>query len=190
MALHFEKEAEADFATLYLKPTLKTPSVIERQAAGVYTRAVFDVFQDEFIESLGYHADKVEDGMVLKFTVAREEEYGRSYLVTFNQSDKQAKCSCCKFEYAAVLFRHVLRIFFMVGVQILPEEYIVKRWTMDAVGSIALDERPVEPGVSSPECLTAWYNDLCRNGFDIRNQGSYVAGRLQGRKGCPSEGIC
>uniref|UniRef100_A0A0A9GNT6 Protein FAR1-RELATED SEQUENCE n=1 Tax=Arundo donax TaxID=35708 RepID=A0A0A9GNT6_ARUDO len=189
MALHFEKEAQADFATLYLKPTLKTPSVIERQAASVYTRAVFDVFQEEFNASLGYHADKVEDGMVLKFIVAREEENGRSYLVTFNQSDKQATCSCCKFEYAGVLCRHVLRIFFMVGVRLLPEEYIVKRWTMDVVGSIALDERSVEPGVSSPECLAAWYNDLCQNGLSYAMRGAtlpdlYKVAKVALQKAC------
>uniref|UniRef100_A0A0A9E1E9 Protein FAR1-RELATED SEQUENCE n=1 Tax=Arundo donax TaxID=35708 RepID=A0A0A9E1E9_ARUDO len=173
MALHFEKEAEAEFATLYLKPTLKTPSVIEKQAAGIYTRAIFDVFQ-EFIESLGYHADKVEDGMVLTFIVAREEDNGRSYLVTFNQSDKQAKCSCYKFEYAGLLCRHVLRIFFMVGVRSLPDDCIVERWTMDAVASIALDERQLEPGISSSECLAACYDDLCQNGLTYAMRGAML----------------
>ncbi|XP_062233899.1 protein FAR1-RELATED SEQUENCE 5-like [Phragmites australis] len=174
MALRLEKEAEADFATLYLKPNLKTPSIIERQAASIYTRAVFEVFQEEFIQSLGYHADKVEDGMILKFIVARQEDNGRCHMVTFNQSDKQAKCSCCKFEYAGVPCRHVLRIFFMVWVRSLPEEYIVKRWTMDAVGSIAPDERSVEPQLSSPESLCAWYNELCENGLAYAMRGAML----------------
>ncbi|KAL6873622.1 hypothetical protein ACP4OV_013704 [Aristida adscensionis] len=59
---------------------------------------------------------------------------------------------------------YVLRIFFMVGVRSIPEEYIVKRWTMDEVCSNALDEQPFEPGVSSTDGLAAWYNDLCQNG--------------------------
>ncbi|XP_040381144.1 protein FAR1-RELATED SEQUENCE 5-like [Oryza brachyantha] len=121
MSLSFEKEAQANSVTAYSKPTLKTPSVIERQAANTYTRAVFDLFQEEFIESLGYHADKIEDGVILK---------------------------------------HVLRIFFMVGVRTLPEGYILKRWTMDAVTSVVPDERSLEPAGSFPERLVAWHNDL------------------------------
>ncbi|KAF0903718.1 hypothetical protein E2562_029087 [Oryza meyeriana var. granulata] len=93
MMLSFEKEAQANSVTVYSKPTLKTPSVVERQAANIYTRAVFDLFQEEFIESLGYHADKIEDGVILKYNVAREEENGRSYIVSFNQLDRKAECT-------------------------------------------------------------------------------------------------
>lgn len=172
MALSFEKEAQANFVTAYSKPTLKTPSVIERQAAAIYTRAVFDIFQEEFIESLGYHADKIEDGVILKYNVASEEENGRGYIVSFNQLDRKAECTCCKFEYAGILCRHVLRIFFMVGVRNLPEEYIMKRWTMDAVSSVVPDERSLETGVSFPERLVAWYNDLSLDGLTYGMRGA------------------
>ncbi|KAL5200647.1 hypothetical protein ABZP36_021850 [Zizania latifolia] len=172
MASRYEKEAQANFTTAYSKPTLKTPSVIERQAASIYTRAVFYVFQEEFIESLGYHADKIEDGLVLKYNVAREEENGRSYVVSFNQLDRKAECTCCKFEYAGILCRHVLRIFFIVGVRTLQEEYIVKRWTMDAESSVVPEERPLEPGLSFPERLVAWYNDLSLDGLTYGMRGA------------------
>jgi hypothetical protein len=68
---------------------------------------------------------------------------------------------------AGVLCRHVLRIFFMVRVRYLSEEYIMKRWAMDSAGSIVVNQ-PLEPGISPPECLAVWYNDLCQTGTRLR----------------------
>lgn len=44
MATQYEKEAEADFATVYSKPPLKSPSPMEKQVAEIYTNVVFDKF--------------------------------------------------------------------------------------------------------------------------------------------------
>ncbi|KAG0485514.1 hypothetical protein HPP92_009593 [Vanilla planifolia] len=60
----YEKEVREDLASLYSKPPLKTPSPIENQAAHVYTNQVFEKFQEEFVESLGYYVEKIEDGAV------------------------------------------------------------------------------------------------------------------------------
>ena len=76
---------------------------------------------------------------------------------------------------AGVLCRHVLRIFFMVRVRYLSEEYIMKRWAMDSAGSIVVNQ-PLEPGISPPECLAVWLF------------GTMIFVRLV--QGCASEGIC
>ncbi|OAY65576.1 Protein FAR1-RELATED SEQUENCE 3, partial [Ananas comosus] len=163
MAAQHEKEAQADFTTLFSKPLLRTPSPIEKQAAGIYTRAVFDRFQEEFVESLGFYADKIEDGPISRYSVTKEEDGSRSYIVRFSESDKKARCTCCMFEYSGILCRHILRVFLIVGVRTLSEEYVMKRWTRDAMTSIVLEERVVEPGLSFPECMVSWYNDLCND---------------------------
>ncbi|RRT37087.1 hypothetical protein B296_00035857 [Ensete ventricosum] len=161
MASQNEKEAQADFAAAYAKPLLRTPSPIEKQAAEVYTKEIFDKFQEEFIESLGYYVDKIEDGPNNKYNVTKEEDSGRAYVVIFSEPDKKARCSCYKFESSGILCRHILRVFFTVGIRVLPEYYILKRWTRDAATSVILDERATEPGLNFQDCLVAWYNDLC-----------------------------
>ncbi|WOL13205.1 protein FAR1-RELATED SEQUENCE 5-like [Canna indica] len=160
MATQYEKEAQADFAAAYTKPLLRTPSPIEKQAADVYTKEIFDKFQEEFIESLGYYADKIEDGPNSKYGVAKEDNR-RTYIVHFAESDKKASCSCYKFESSGILCRHILRVFFIVGIRVLPQYYILKRWTRNATSCIVLDERAIENGSNFQDCLVAWYNDLC-----------------------------
>lgn len=175
MASQYEKEAQADYATIYSKPHLKTPSPMERQAADTYTNAVFNKFQEEFVESLGYYVDKFEDGFVSKYNVAREEDNGKIYTVSFSESEKKANCSCYKFEHSGILCRHILRVFFIVGVRVLPEEYILKRWTRKAMNSVVLDEKVVDSGLSFQEYLVAWYNDLCLDAVKYGMEGATSA---------------
>lgn len=161
MASACEKEAQADFAAAYTRPLLKTPSPIEKQAAVVYTKEIFEKFQEEFIESLGYYVNKIEDGPNTKYSVIKEEENNRTYFVHFNEPDKIASCSCCKFESSGILCRHIFRVFFTVGIHVIPEYYILKRWTRNAASTMLLEERAIENGSTIQDCLLAWYNDLC-----------------------------
>ncbi|CAA7406447.1 unnamed protein product [Spirodela intermedia] len=155
----YENEALEDFANMYTKPVLKTPSLLLKQAAEFYTRTIFDVFQDEFIESLGYHVDRVEDGEVCKYSVAKDEDARTTCVVTYASSEKKASCSCCKFEVSGILCRHILRVLPIVGVCALSEEYILKRWTKNAKNGFVLDE-----------CVR--YNDICRDATKYAKEGS------------------
>ncbi|XP_072966302.1 protein FAR1-RELATED SEQUENCE 5-like isoform X1 [Typha angustifolia] len=176
MAYQYEKEAQADFVTAYTRPILRTPSPIEKQAAGIYTKAVFDIFQKEFVESLGYFVDKIEDGLTSKYSVVKDEgniaANCQSCIVSFTASDRNASCTCCKFEYFGILCRHVLTVFLIVGVRTIPEKYIMKRWTRNATSSIGLDEKVIESGLSFPECLVGWYNDLCLDAVKYGMEGA------------------
>ncbi|XP_020092267.1 protein FAR1-RELATED SEQUENCE 5-like [Ananas comosus] len=154
-----EREALEDLATSFTRPVLKTPSNILKQVADVYTRAIFNIFQDEFIHSLGYYVDKIEDGLVSKFNVAKEEDIHRSCTVTYDFSDKRSKCSCSKFENCGILCRHILRVFLTVDVRALPEFYILKRWTKEAKNGFMLDE-----------CIR--YNELYRDAVRYAKEGS------------------
>ncbi|XP_078446201.1 protein FAR1-RELATED SEQUENCE 9-like [Wolffia australiana] len=160
-ASQYEKEVLAEFAAAYSRPALRTPSTIEKQAAEAYTAAVFAVFQEEFLQSLGYFAEKIEEeegGRVSKFSVTREEDASKAYTVSLREPGQEVVCSCGKFESCGILCRHALRVYFVVGVRVLPERYILRRWTKDAVtmggGGDAAEDAPD---------LAAWYNDLCRD---------------------------
>ncbi|PKA60606.1 Protein FAR1-like sequence 5 [Apostasia shenzhenica] len=161
MMSQYEKEFQEDIAIVYSKPPLKTPSPIEKQASEIYTKAVFEKFQEEFIQSLGYYVEKIEDGSISKYSVTKEEDIRKSCIVCFSESDKMVNCSCCKFERCGILCRHVLRVFFVVGIRLLPDEYFLKRWTRNAMRSVVLHERVNESGQDFQENLIAWYNDLC-----------------------------
>ncbi|XP_073114391.1 protein FAR1-RELATED SEQUENCE 9-like [Elaeis guineensis] len=171
----YEKESQADFITLFEKPFLKTASPMEKQAAGIYTRTIFNRFQKEFVESLGYHVDKIEDGVISKYQVLRNEDAEETCRVTFNASENKAHCSCCMFESSGVLCRHALRVFIINGVRMLPKDYILKRWTKHAKSGAVLDDYGVELRGSCEDPSTARYNDLCRDAIKCAREGATTA---------------
>ncbi|MQL87496.1 hypothetical protein Taro_020042 [Colocasia esculenta] len=172
LACRQEKEAQADYDTLFNKPFLKTASPMEKQAAGIYTRTVFDRFQEEFVESLGYHVDKIEDGTISKYCVTKNEDARGAYIVTFNASDNKATCSCCMFEFSGILCRHALRVFIIVGIRTLPRDYVLKRWTRNAKSNVVSDEYGVGLRGASDEPSTARYNDLSRDAMRCAREGA------------------
>ncbi|KAG1369688.1 protein FAR1-RELATED SEQUENCE 5 [Cocos nucifera] len=172
IASWYEREAQADFVTLFAKPFLRTASPMEKQAAGIYTRTIFDRFQEEFVQSLGYHVDKIEDGAISKYLVLRNEDAEETCRVTFNASETKAHCSCCMFELSGVLCRHALKVFIVNGVRTLPKDYILKRWTKHAKNVSVLDDYGVELRGNGEDPSTARYNDLCCGAVRCAREGA------------------
>ena len=158
----YEQEALEDLANMYTKPVPRTPSLLLKQAAEVYTRAAFEAFQEEFMESLGYGVEKMdlEEEEECKFRVARDgEEEGGGCVVRYGGTEKRARCSCGRWEAAGMVCRHVLRVLPVVGVCGLPEDWVLKRWTKNAKNGLVLDE-------------SVRYNDICRDASKFAREGS------------------
>ncbi|KNA09191.1 hypothetical protein SOVF_155670 isoform B [Spinacia oleracea] len=160
MEYWFEKEMDADFDTISNSPVLSTPSPMEKQAADLYTKKIFSKFQDELVETFVYTANRIDsDGETSTYRVAKFEDDHKAYTVTLNISDMRASCSCLMFEYSGILCRHILTVFTVTNVLTLPPHYILKRWTRNAKGVVALDE----PGADhAQESTPSRYNSLCR----------------------------
>uniref|UniRef100_A0A1D1YYZ1 Protein FAR1-RELATED SEQUENCE 5 n=1 Tax=Anthurium amnicola TaxID=1678845 RepID=A0A1D1YYZ1_9ARAE len=180
----YEKEVKADFDTIYSLPHLKTPSPMEKQAAESYTRRMFMKFQEEFIQTFVYTANKInEEGSASTFKVSKFEEEHRAYIVIFDSSETTATCSCQLFENSGILCRHILTVFSITSVVTLPPHYILKRWTRNAKkdetnvpeNKIVLDETKAEPqkkNQDSRESLTSRYNSLCREAIKYAEDGA------------------
>ncbi|KAM6549437.1 hypothetical protein CsatB_021113 [Cannabis sativa] len=137
----YEKEAKAEFETFYTKPVLKTPLPVEKQAAELYTRKIFSMFQDEVFESLvlavKLYGD--EEGTA-RYEVARFDERHKVYAVEFRVNKQIATCDCKMFEFEGIICRHVLAVFKTTNVFMLPQHYILKRWTRSAKDEAVSDE--------------------------------------------------
>ncbi|KAG6483032.1 hypothetical protein ZIOFF_059672 [Zingiber officinale] len=175
LATQYEKEAQAEFITLFEKPFLRTASPMEKQAAGIYTRTIFDRFQEEFVESLGYHVDKIDDGLISSYRVTRNEEGDKLYTVDFDASRNKAHCSCSMFESSGILCRHALRVFIVNGVRALANHYILKRWTKHAKSSSFLDDHGVELRANTEDPSITRYNDLSRDAMRCAREGATSA---------------
>lgn len=135
----FEKGAKAEFETFYTRPVLKTLLPIEKQAAEVYTRKLFSVLQDEIFESLVLAVKHSGNGAANTFEVARFDEEHKVYFVGLDVSEQIANCSCKMFEFEGILCRHVIAVFKVTNIFMLPQHYILKPWTKDAKDEAVMD---------------------------------------------------
>ncbi|XP_028553412.1 protein FAR1-RELATED SEQUENCE 5-like isoform X3 [Dendrobium catenatum] len=170
----YEKELQEDFDALRSQQILKTDSHMEKQTAGIYTRAVFERFQAELVEALDHYTEKIQDGAISKYTVERhgDDHIHRRHIVAFNESEKKAVCTCYKFESSGILCKHVLVVFFFNGVVLLPEHYILKRWTKKAKSGIVFDEGDVETQSYCQESPTLRYHDIFHDALKVAEKGA------------------
>ncbi|XP_059663686.1 protein FAR-RED IMPAIRED RESPONSE 1-like [Cornus florida] len=128
------KECVAKYGLLHNLPQLKINCNILVKAANLYTKVIFNCFQEEFlaagasqriigcspIEGNGGHVYKVvgEDGMQRDVTRTSKDELF---------------CSCCKFEREGIMCRHSLKILKdSMFANTLSRRYILRRWTRSA----------------------------------------------------------
>jgi hypothetical protein len=64
--------------------------------------------------------------------------YGnRNYLVTAIKEEESYSYECSKFDKDGTICCHIMRVMVRMGVKSIPERYILKRWTQQAIGSDA-----------------------------------------------------
>lgn len=165
------KEAQADYLTMFQLPALRTASPVEKQAGLVFSRKVFDIFQEQFAESFGYHAERLEDRMLHKYRLTVDDGDEEAHIVSFSPDQSTVCCSCCLFESCGILCRHALRVFIIEGVRFLPKAYVLKRWTKHAKSTVTLDNY-IELRGYCEDPSTSRYNDLCYDAIKCAKEGS------------------
>ncbi|CAA6663901.1 unnamed protein product [Spirodela intermedia] len=160
MASQYEKEIQADSVTI---STGGVEDSISHREASV---------RDLYKGVLGFLMERIEEGIVSKFQVADVDNARRStYLVTYNASENRFSCSCCKFEFTGILCRHVFRVCLVVGMMVLPEDYILRRWTRNAKSNALLLEHGAALQNSNHKTLSLRCNDLCRDAIRYAEEG-------------------
>lgn len=168
----YEKEVKADYDTMNTAPILKTPSPMEKQAAGAYTTKLFIKFQEELVETLTFLATKVEDAKAITtYRVSKYGESNKAYSVRFNVREMQATCSCQMFEFSGILCRHVLTVFRVTNVLTLPSHYVLKRWTRNAKSGVMLEDHTSDLLNTSRESLTVRYHNLRHEALKYVDEG-------------------
>jgi len=108
---------------------------MERQMKKMYTRKLFNVFQDELQLSSSYYIVRVEgDNLldVVPYGHCPHHLYGdRTFRVSANSVDGLYSCDCCKFQRDGVLCCHILKVFDALAVREVPCHYILPRWSAE-----------------------------------------------------------
>ncbi|OQU78842.1 hypothetical protein SORBI_3008G059632 [Sorghum bicolor] len=93
--------------------------------------------------------------------------YGkRNYLVTAIEEDESYCCECSKFDRDGIICCHIMRVMVRMGVKLIPERYILKRWTQQAIASDTNQVQNVNAPVELVACgmpLTTIAVEGCTN---------------------------
>ncbi|KAG6661775.1 hypothetical protein CIPAW_03G198800 [Carya illinoinensis] len=150
------KEKEKDVRTRSTRAILKTPLKIEEEAAMVYTRKSFIIFQDELFNSLRYKATKLsKEGERKTYGVVISGKEKPLYHVTLENGEEQTTCTCHMWEFMGLLCRHILCVFGKKSMlDKLPQHWVKERWTINAkarpIPDIPLMEGQVQVGQDDP----------------------------------------
>ena len=119
-------------------PTLKVNVSLLRHARDIYTGAVFTMFQDEFKKSLMVLVDTFHQSGPVSTYKVHNCEGSRQHKVT--SLNGLITCSCKNFEFVGIMCSHILKVLNEMKIKLMiPEQFILKRWTKNARAGIVLD---------------------------------------------------
>ncbi|XP_010935481.1 protein FAR1-RELATED SEQUENCE 5 [Elaeis guineensis] len=166
-----EKEGDEEYKMICSKPELRTPVPMEQQAAEFYTRVMFLKFQKEFIRSLACIAMLVSDCGGLELYTVKETMHDDSGSgVIFRREDNVANCSCHFFESDGILCRHALTIFKIKQIFIIPDRYILRRWTKFAKNGKASEDDAIRPNDEDATSVVARFNSMFSEAIEIADK--------------------
>ncbi|XP_024313156.1 protein FAR1-RELATED SEQUENCE 5-like [Brachypodium distachyon] len=127
-----ERQAEAETALTVPKKWGFSP--IEEQVKLVYTRRMFIRFQEELQMTSSYHCARTGQNTFEAISMTGHSgQYGaRTFRLAADIEAGMYSCECCKFDRDGIVCCHILRVMQQEGVRVLPQHYILKRWTCNA----------------------------------------------------------
>uniref|UniRef100_A0ACD5YQK5 Uncharacterized protein n=1 Tax=Avena sativa TaxID=4498 RepID=A0ACD5YQK5_AVESA len=106
---------------------------IEKHAANIYTRQIFLKVQRELLHSTAFNMQEVQKGAVYclnkVFNYENPEFDRNNFKVVVESGTNAFKCQCAKFTRDGILCCHIFRLFTQFGINEIPGQYIVPRWT-------------------------------------------------------------
>ncbi|KAM0833454.1 hypothetical protein ACQ4PT_064253 [Festuca glaucescens] len=135
--LLYDRDAEESFQEKRTRlggVVYKVGEPMEKHAAKIYTRTMFEKFQDSLYKSGSYYVDEVVPSEVYVAThfdsESREKWCKVKYKVTV--SGGYYTCECGMYEHMGMLCCHVLKVLAHLRFKEIPALHVMKRWTVDA----------------------------------------------------------
>uniref|UniRef100_A0ACD5Z2R3 Uncharacterized protein n=1 Tax=Avena sativa TaxID=4498 RepID=A0ACD5Z2R3_AVESA len=169
------REGHADFRTDELEVEPWSPFPIEKHALAIYTRDIYHRFRLEF-ELIGRYNVQLAGRNMYLLIPNNQTCYpygGRSYMVNANGGSDNYNCDCCKYERDGLLCCHVLKVFTHIGVDAIPERYILHRWTQQALETVVQPSFPAKDDVMPEESRKQlWFANLSTKFVNVAKIGS------------------
>ncbi|BBH05500.1 hypothetical protein Prudu_016903 [Prunus dulcis] len=136
-----EKELVADHVDAFEVAQCLLPMPMNKQMATLYTRTMFQKFEQELIQSTACFLElKTEDACKVVFNVSERKNWEtRVAEVVYVKDSDHASCSCKRFEFVGIICKHILALFRRDQIEYMPDKYILKRWKKTAKSGLVSD---------------------------------------------------
>ncbi|XP_043694242.1 protein FAR1-RELATED SEQUENCE 1-like [Telopea speciosissima] len=146
-----------------------------KHAGEVYTPLIFGLVQDEYT-CIGscYIKGKDDSNSLHKYDVGIHGS-DVEFKVVCNPSEFIVECSCRKSETFGILYRHALKIFERLDITLIPEAYVLSKWTRVARSMTVEDIKGIQIEEDVNLDFTKRYRILCPKLVKIASQASNSA---------------
>lgn len=172
--LYEDSHCHGSEATIILRS-----NAMEKEAAKIYSCAIFKLFQAELLECLSVAVEEIpSDGMKTTFKLT-EGDPRKEKTVEFNSLESHVICSCKKYESVGILCVHALKVLNARNIFSIPPQYILKRWTKSAKDGMVADGHEAEVPAESQRHLHPLKSKLMHNAVNVitkslANQGTWM----------------
>ncbi|PWA43522.1 protein FAR1-RELATED SEQUENCE 5 [Artemisia annua] len=130
-----------DHKTIDSVPKFRTYLKIERHASKVYTRPLFELVQAEIFVGTWYC--QIETKSLVEGSEVSVIKETKFVDVLRNQGDGSVVCSCQLFVRVGILCRHVFYVFKNANIEVIPSQYILRRWTKNLIPAALRNKRNI-----------------------------------------------
>ncbi|KAH6783632.1 hypothetical protein C2S52_008591 [Perilla frutescens var. hirtella] len=146
--------------------------------AKVFTRNIFKIFEYEAHHSMNIkiieHPDYASE--VLHFGLSSGPQCDVTRSVAFNKISHEVSCSCRMWESKGVFCRHIFKVLYLMNVDVMPERYILRRWTRDCKRRIVPDLKNLFKNVDDNLSGLVFVNSIMRLSYDMAYEAKGDAG--------------
>ncbi|KAJ1417392.1 Zinc finger, PMZ-type [Sesbania bispinosa] len=161
------KEKEDDYTSIHGEPVIQTQfEALERSAAKVYTRRVFFLFRRVlFRASKLIVTDIAKAVRCVIFRVINQLGMNWECRVSLYDSTNELKCACLRMESRGLPCEHIVTVLNHLGIDELPESFVLKRWSKSAKDGLGGTEfetnHSLDAGFSARRAaLNGFYNHI------------------------------
>jgi len=129
------KELDAEFEARKKLPRIRMHTPMLVQTSELYTPTIFEAFQTEYERSMATCTTTLEGNNTYAVAIVRANgdlSSEKERIVVGDALNKKASCSCEQFKRTGVLCAHALKVLDLMNIKLLPDHYIMKRWTREA----------------------------------------------------------
>lgn len=130
-----DKELGSEYESKKKMPRIKMKTPMLLQVSQLYTPCIFKAFQSEYERSMAAYAratNKTNEYIVGIGALDGKSTVEEEYLVVSDPSDQMVSYTCRQFERCRIMCSHALKVLDMMNIKLLPDQYILKRWTREA----------------------------------------------------------